>query len=230
MKGFSLIEVIIGMGLSIIIVIIVVTHSTHTVRVSKKIISHNEKLESLFHTMEMLRSDLTKCGMRLHVPSQIFGIPLFVNAESSFRVTYGIACETLLVPAQTGAYVISVNRNDSLQGGKSIIIYNPENQVYEFNSITGRNGEVLKLKDELLNDYPQHSPVVALKEVEYKLYHSQFMLKRKVNKGTFQPLIEDVTAFDVHFYPEANSVYYRLEINRKEQLRGYIFLSNMLPE
>lgn len=230
MKGFSLFEVMIGMGLSIIILVIVVTHVNHTARVSKKIIGHQEKMESLFHTMEMMKSDLTKCGMRLHEPSGIFGIPMFVNGGSSFRVIYGIADETLLYPAETGAKVISVNRNDYLQGGKYIMIYNQENQVYEFNKITGRSGEELRLKDELLNDYPEHSPVIAIKEVEYKLYPKEYMLKRKVNKGYFQPLMNDVTAFSVKFFPEANSVLYRLEVNRKEQLRAFVFLASMLPD
>jgi hypothetical protein len=67
-----------------------------------------------------------------------------------------------------------------------------------------------------------------LKEVEYKHYAEQNILKRKVNKGYFQPLIEGVTDFYVKFFPESCSVLYRIEVNKKEQIRGYIFLTNMV--
>jgi hypothetical protein len=37
-------------------------------------------------------------------------------------------------------------------------------------------------------------------------------------------LLQEVTDFQVTFFPEANSILYRIEINGKEQIRGYIFL------
>ena len=30
------------------------------------------------------------------------------------------------------------------------------------------------------------------------------------------------------FFPDANSVLYRIEVNKKEQVRGYIFLLNLV--
>ena len=43
-------------------------------------------------------------------------------------------------------------------------------------------------------------------------------------------MILDVTDFMVQYFPEANSVLYRIELDGKEQIRGYIFLMNMKKE
>ena len=39
-----------------------------------------------------------------------------------------------------------------------------------------------------------------------------------------------VTDFSVTYFPESNSVLYRIELDGKEQIRGYIFLMNMKKE
>jgi len=84
------------------------------------------------------------------------------------------------------------------------------------------------LKNPLQNDFPANSPVLVLKKVEYKFYSAQRLLKRKTDKGNFQPLLEEVSDFYVTFFPDANSVLYRIEVNKKEQIRGYIFLLNLV--
>jgi hypothetical protein len=96
------------------------------------------------------------------------------------------------------------------------------------NEIADRLGGVLVLKNPLQNDFAQHSTVVALKKVEYKYFPAQGVLKRKTDKGNFQPLLEEVSDFYVTFFPDANSLLYRIEVNKKEQVRGYIFLLNLV--
>ncbi|UCH94005.1 MAG: hypothetical protein JSV88_27575 [Candidatus Aminicenantes bacterium] len=79
-------------------------------------------------------------------------------------------------------------------------------------------------------DFPGSSMIIVLKEVEYKYYPDQEALKRKVNKGGFLLFFEEVTDFFVKYFPESCSVLYRIELNRKEQIRGYIFLPNMVKK
>jgi hypothetical protein len=40
-------------------------------------------------------------------------------------------------------------------------------------------------------------------------------------------VLDDVTDFRVSFFPDANSVLYRIEMQKKDQIRGYIFLHNL---
>jgi hypothetical protein len=107
-------------------------------------------------------------------------------------------------------------------------MYNLERQAWAFNEIGDLSSGTLILKSPLQDDFPRNSQVLVLKKVEYKFYPAQRMLKRKTDKGNFQPLLEEVTDFYVTFFPDANSVLYRIEVNKKEQIRGYIFLLNMV--
>ncbi len=225
---------------------------------TKRIIGSSEKMESIFHTVELIRGDLTQCGMRLKEPAKLLGFPLFVNSDYSFRVIYGIETEMLRDDAKESETAITINRKGVAPpsysrsagcrsfGGviskvcrknkvskgickkeKRILIYDPDNRNYEVNEIRAVDGDRLILAASLQDDYPINSSVVLLKEIEYKHFAEQNILKRKVNNGYFQPMIEEVTDFYVKFFPESSSVLYRIEIEKKEQIRGYIFMNNM---
>jgi hypothetical protein len=227
-KGFSILEVIVALTIGLGILIFVIANVSESTNQTKRIIGSQEKMESIFHTVEMIRSDLTKCGMRLLEPAKFLGFPLFVNSDYSFKVIYGIETEMLIQDSKESDTTITINRNDFFTKGKRIVIYDPDNRNYEINEIQALDGDQLILSAGLQDDYPKNSSVVVLKEVEYKHYAQQNTLKRKVNKGYFQPIIEEVTDFYVKFFPESCSVLYRIEVNKKEQIRGYIFLTNMV--
>lgn len=229
-KGFSILELIVALTIGLTILVFVIANVSESTSHTKRIISSKERMESIFHTVEMIRSDLTKCGMRLLEPAKFLGFPLFVNNDYSFKVIYGIETEILINDAAESATIISINRNDFFKKGKRIVIYDPDNRNYQINEIRAVNGDRLILATGLQNDYPKNSSVVVLKEVEYKHYAEQNTLKRKVNKGYFQPLIEEVTDFYVKFFPESCSMLYRIEVNKKEQIRGYIFMINMVTK
>lgn len=227
LKGFSLLEFVVALAISVGILSIALSTTTGPLRYSRRVIGHQQKMESIFHTIDMIRSDLTKCGMRLQEASRLFNFQVFKNSDSSFKVVYGLFSEHLLKESPAGSGSLTLNRNEYFQNRKKIVIYDPDNQNFEVNRIKKWSRGQLLLEKCLQYHYPEKSVVVVLKEVEYKLYSSQNALKRKVNRGYFQPIIEEVTGFDVVFYPEAYSVLYRIEVNRKEQIRGYIFLPHV---
>jgi prepilin-type N-terminal cleavage/methylation domain-containing protein len=227
-KGFSLLELIVALTIGLTVLVFVISNVSESTTHTKRVIGSQERMESIFHTVEMIRSDLTKCGMRLLEPAKYLGFPLFLNSEYSFKVIYGIEAEMLIHDSKESATDITINRNDFFKKGKRIVIYDPDHRTYEINEIQAVDGDRLILLTGLQDDYPKNSSVVVLKEVEYKHYAEQNTLKRKVNKGYFQPLIEEVTDFYVKFFPESCSVLYRIEVNKKEQIRGYIFMNHMV--
>ena len=217
--------------------------------------SHDDrgKKEAISHTVEVIRDDLIQCGMRLTAPAKFLGFPLFVNRDYSFRVIYGIKDEMLKVGAKESETSVTINRDNSrsvgcrstggviskvcrkdkvskgiVKKGKRIVIYDPDNTKYEVNEIRAIEGDRLILVTGLKDDYPRQSSLVVLRDVEYKHYPQENMLKRKVDKGYFRPLLEGVTDFYVKFFPESCSVLYRVEIEKKEQIRGYIFMENIV--
>jgi hypothetical protein len=190
--------------------------------------SNQERLEAIFHTVDTIKSDLNKCGMRLQEAGKFFNIPSFESTQGNFRVTYGLADEELLEDAKQGQQTLKIGQNDFFKKDKVILIYSLLRQVWEFNEIRNFSDGALVLKNPLQNDFPGNSPVLVLKKVEYRFYPAQRILKRKTDKGNFQPLLEEVSDFYVTFFPDANSVLYRIEVNKQEQIRGYIFLLNLV--
>lgn len=195
--------------------------------VSKKISSNQERLEAIFYALDTLKADLSKCGMRLQEIRQLGAITPFASAASSFTCTYGLADEQLIENAVKGQHELKIAANEYFKKDKAVLIYDLASQAWETNEIKSPAAAPLVLKNPLQNDYPTNSMVVVLKKVEYKFYPVQRMLKRKTDKGNFQPLLEEVSDFYVTYFPDANSVLYRIEVNKKEQIRGYIFLLNL---
>ena len=227
-KGFGLLEMLVALSLGLGLLTVIIAHSADSARLGKKITGSQERLEAIFHTVDTLKSDLNKCGMRLQEARQFLGIAPFAASSGGFAGSYGIADESLLEGAARGQLTLKIAADELFKKDKPVLIYNLAKQAWEMNEIADRLGGVLVLKNPLQNDYAQHSTVVALKKVEYKYYPGQRVLKRKTDKGNFQPLLEEVSDFYVTFFPDANSLLYRIEVNKKEQVRGYIFLLNLV--
>jgi len=227
-KGFGILEMLIALSLGVGILTVIIAHSTESGKVARKITGNQERLEAIFHAVDTIKSDLNKCGMRLQEARQLIDISCFASAAGTFRCEYGLADELLLENAARGQQTLKVGQNDFFKKDKAVLIYNLAAGVWEFNEIRECLGGALVLKSALQNDFARNSPVVVLKKVEYKYYPAQRTLKRKADKGNFQPLLEEVSDFYVTFFPDANSVLYRIEINKKEQVRGYIFLLNLV--
>jgi hypothetical protein len=227
-KGFGILEMLIALTLGLGILTVIIAHATESERLGRKITNNQERLEAIFHTVDTIKSDLNKCGMRLQEARQFFPIEPFASAAGTFSCTYGLADEPLLENAARGQQTLKVARNDFFKKDKPVLIYDLARQVWEMNEIGDFLGGALVLKSPLQNDFTLNSPVLVLKKVEYRYYPAQRVLKRKADKGNFQPLLEEVSDFYVTFFPDANSVLYRIEVNKKEQIRGYIFLLNLV--
>jgi len=227
-SGFGMLEIIIALVLSLSILSIVIINVSESTTASKKITTNQQVLESIFHTVDTIKSDLTKCGMRLQEAGKFFNLKLFDHSENYFKLMYGVSSEILEAASFKGDKTIKINKNEYIKKNKKILIYSLDHNIYEYNEIKDLENDRVILANHLQNDYPRNSYIIVLKIVEYKHYLKQNVLKRKVDKGYFQPLIEDVSDFFIQFFPESNSVLYRIEVNQKEQIRGYIFLINLV--
>ena len=67
-----------------------------------------------------------------------------------------------------------------------------------------------------------------VRKVEYRFDQEQKKLTRRVNRNKAETVLDGVTDFYINYFQESKSVLYRIEMNGKEQIRGYIFLINMV--
>ena len=227
-KGFSLMEIFVTMTLSLFVLSIVIASVTGAGKHTSNLKSNQVVLESIFYTVDVLKSDLSKCGMRLQEASWYFNMELFSHTDNSLKVLYGMHAGTLAGESSKGENRVYLEDADCFSKGSGVIIYHLDSESFEMNKVKKVSGSYLELKENLKYDYPQEAHMIAVREVEYKHYEKQGILKRKLNGGYFQPMIERVTDFYIAYFPDVNSVLYRLEINNREQVRGYIFLGNMV--
>jgi hypothetical protein len=188
-------------------------------------IDEDEKIEKIGHTAELIRYDLLKCGkvMRETAGSEII---FLTNSDTSLLVISGITGE-LIHDVNEGETTIYIKRKASFKKGKQIFIFDRENRKFEINEIQAVAGGKLILQEELQGSYSKDSYIAVLRKVEYKYDSKKLALKRKVDNGYFKTLLKDVTEFFVRYFPEHNSVLYRIELEKKEQMRGYIFLDKV---
>jgi len=227
-RGFGIMEMLIALSLGLGALTVIIAHSAEAARLGRRVTGNQERLEAIFHAVDTIKADLNKCGMRLQESRQLSGIPPFTSAPGSFTCRYGIADEPLLEGAVRGQHALKVVASDFFRKEMAVLVYDPVGRAWELNEIEYRLDGALLLKNPLQGDFARSSLVVALKQVEYKYYPAQRVLKRKSDKGSFQPLLEEVSDFYVTFFPDANSVLYRIEVNKKEQVRGYVFLLNLV--
>jgi len=228
MRGFSFFELMISLSIGFFVLSVILSGISSTVKSSKKINNDNRDIEAIFHTVDIIKSDLDKCGMRLIEYSNFFDINIIQHNDTWIKLEYGISDENLLKDAKRGELEIIVNKNEFFKKNKYILIYDLDYSSYQVCRIKDIVDNRIVLYSELLNDFKKGSEVIVLKSVEYKYYEKDQILKRKVDNGYFQPLIENVSDFYVTYFNDSNAILYKLEVNKKQQVRGFVFLNNMV--
>jgi type II secretory pathway pseudopilin PulG len=227
-KGFTILEVLISLTLTLTIFSIVLTNVNHSVKSSKRINDHQNTLEAVFFTVDRLKEDLIRCGMRLQDISLSLPLDLLVHTRKSLKIKYGKAVTRLKYGVEKNQRELRVENLLGFSKNKQVLIFNHSLEKFEFFKISAIRDSAIHLNQGLKNDYDNNSTMILIKTIEYKFYNKQKVLKRKIDNGYFQPLIEQVTDFFISYYPDTCSILYRLEINKKEQVQGYIFLNNMV--
>ncbi len=228
MKGIGLIEVMLAMSLTLGILGLAMGAVSYNSRSTREVHSRQDRLESVFHAVDAIRSDLGKCGMRLQRAfHQLSRNPLTLN-ENGFSICWGESVETIMGPASRGELFLPVTVNSFFKQGKDVVICSETAGIAEEHRIRESNAYGVYLEQPLKNDFPENSELVAKKSVEYRYFSQAGELKRKVDRGGFQPLLTGASDFYVHYFPETHSILYRIELNKKEQIRGYLFLVNLV--
>ena len=87
-NGFSILELLVVLAISFTIFGMVISNISEGITVSRKVTTRHQLLESLFFTVDTIKNDLTKCGMRLQEAASMFNLKLFTHTQSGFKVIY----------------------------------------------------------------------------------------------------------------------------------------------
>jgi type II secretory pathway component PulJ len=225
--GFSIIEILISLSLCLILFTITISSTITSSGHLNKIQSKTENLETVFYLVDSIKSDLEKCGIFLQEAQHLFSLKVIDVSEIHFSIKFGSQCTNLKQAAQPTETYLTVFPQFLLTKSSEIIIYNEKQQQIEFNTAIKASAGSVELKTPLKNWFAEDSVIVAVETIEYKYFKNSQTLKKKINNGYFQPMADHITDFYIQFFPESNSVLYRIELNFIEQIQGYIFMTNM---
>ncbi len=231
-RGFSVLELLVALSLGLGVLAVVISCAGDSVRLSRRFGDEQEQLEAVFHTVDTLRSDFERCGMRLQEPFAL-GFPVVACEADHTRCTLfsGEQDASVVLPALAGERTLLLTAEKKMAAGDQVLLYEPFSRLCEEHRLAqvtrdeGRFG--VTLSDPTSQPVPGQSTLVALNRVEYRWFAADRILKRKTGRGTFQPLLTGVHDFFVAYFPESRSILYRIELPRKQQIRGYLFLANV---
>jgi type II secretory pathway component PulJ len=115
-KGFGVLEMLVALSLGLGLLTVIIAHSADSARVGKKITASQERLEAIFHTVDTIKSDLNRCGMRLQEARQFLAVAPFASSSAGFVCSYGIADEPLLEGAARGQLALKIAVNEISPG------------------------------------------------------------------------------------------------------------------
>ncbi len=229
-EGFSLIETLLSLALSMILMFAGINTIMGTAESCEKIGRKQDEQEEIFHVVDLLRKDLATCGMRLSLSDKLLNLNLLTTDKQEIKITYGISDSILMQEGIKGSEAIEVKDSKGIKKDKQIIIQNFFSNTAQKINVLRRDKNTLILEEPLQYNFSTGSSVILIKEISYKWFKDKKILKRKVDKGYFQPLMEGVSDFTYKYFADNQSLVYKMEINKKAQVRGYIFLNNMVTQ
>ena len=148
-------------------------------------------------------------------------LPRFQGSNDSFEATYGLADLLTVSEGIKGRTDIEIPVGESHHFAKSkrILIYNVEQGRSEINSTIRYENGTLYLQNELSNYYACNSIFIWQQAAYLETQSGWWKIHRPHGRCQW---------FYVTHFPEANSVLYRIEVEKKKQIRGYIFLLNLV--
>ena len=204
-KGFSLIETLIALGLSLLVMLMAFEFLGITRSLFFKTKEAQENSQSIQAALLKLRIDLIKAGFGLGEPLHAGVIEGIAVSEGSLTILSLDAKFVLATDALSGEKRIPLEKTSGLSTGRQVCLATKENA--EVRTIAGLEGKTIVLSEPLEASYPAaYGSLLLLEEIRYYLDTRSSILRRKVNASPAQPLLDEANLFLPVYDREANLV------------------------
>lgn len=227
-KGFSLIESLISLSVSLIIFVSAFEFFGLSRNVFLNLNKQEKAEEAATFSLDKMRIDILQAGLGLLRPIQ-FGLLEGLTITDGMLTTLSreteIPLNQDLVRGQTR---ISFSRSYKIKRGQQICVF--DSQKGEVKSVSTAAKKSIILASPLEESYKkEESSLVLIKSVSYFLDEKTNILRRKVNNSPSQPLLEEVSQFN--FYHDESTIlvhlYFILESNEEKPYEISILPKNM---
>lgn len=205
--GFSLLECLVSLSLSLLILASALEVAVQARRVFVKLRESQEKNLAVAVALEKMREDLETAGAG--IPGLLSGgglTPLQLNGQT-LVIFSAEAKTTLLADASPGqSYLLlklSSGLNSLLKKGRAVyLVDGTSGELFYINSVSGN---ALTVSPPLTAAFEAaRTEVIILEKIELYLDRQQKILRRKVNNTTGQPLLEEAEDFTALYQAENN--------------------------
>jgi type II secretory pathway pseudopilin PulG len=227
-SGFSLIESLLSLTLFLFILVTSLEFFVSTRNHFFDLKNEQEVNQAAYATLDKIRLDLCECGRGLIVPQskglfyaiQVIDATLIIQSKDM-----DILPENDLVTGQTFIPVVSTK---GIKKGQKLCFSDPEKG--EVKTIISVDKHGLTLSSSLNSSYRKdEATFILIRTISFFLDSGRGILRRKVNTSPAQPLLEDVSAFNVFYEATSNIVSLSLILKIKEEKKyeASIFPKNM---
>jgi len=204
-EGFSLIESLLSLSLSLIIVLSSLEFFGFTRNLFFKLKTKQETMEAALATLDKMRFDLLEAGLGLQQPISLGMLDGIAGSEDTLTIISKEDKFTPLSDLAAGQTSIQLDTTSKLKKGRKVCVF--DSTKGEVKSISSVNKESIVLSSPLnFSSMKEETSVFLLREVSLFLDKNKHTLRRKVNTSPAQPLLEEVGMFDFHHEKATNLV------------------------
>ena len=226
-RGFTLIECLIGLSLSLFIVCAALEFLVSAQKHFFKLKERTETSQSALAALDKMRIDLLHAGRGLAGPVGAGLVEAARATEEELRTTAVQKALTLAAEAQAGDLRLSFSSTADISAGRVICFF--DGRTGETRTVARvEPGEVV-LSAPLGSGYaPETASVSLLEIIVFFVDRPAGILRRRVNASPAQPLLENTANARWHLDQDADLVRIRLELSIKgaPPHETWVFLKN----
>lgn len=226
-KGFTLVELLIGMTLFLVILMAGVEFFGHAQKLFFKLKNAEEDAQAAYSALDKIRLDLVRGGRGL---SEAIGLGLLSAVDAgSERLTIlsSEGARSLSLDMSPGGDQAVLNTTESINKGDGVCFL--EGTRGEVRGVAAVDGNALVLDSPVEAGYSTGAcRVFLLKKISYYLSSLDGVVRRQVNSSPAQPLIEEVAEFRFSYDPPSNlaSVVLGLAPHKERSYGIFVFPKN----
>ena len=207
-RGFSLIELLLVLGLSLLVFLAAFEFFGITRSLFFKLKDAEEDNLAIQAALDKLRIDLLRAGFGLELAIRA-GVVEGIAIGGSLIILSQEARYSLAGDCSSGEKRVTLERRSGLSAGGRVCLADEEKA--ERHTIAALEGNTVVLSEPLENSYKgADARLLLLEEVTYFLDERTAVLRRKVNASPAQPLLDNAGLFEFAYLAETNLVRVKL--------------------
>jgi type II secretory pathway pseudopilin PulG len=226
--GFTLVECLIGMALSLFIILSSLEFFGLAQKTFFRLKAREEAGQSALAALDKMRIDLLHAGQGLSGEMALGLVEAARTTDDELRTTSRERELALAGEARAGDTRLLLTATSDIAAGQEICLC--DGQAGEVRTVVRVERGAVVLGEPLERDHsPETASVSLLENVAYFLDGPAHVLRRRVNAGSAQPLLENAAAAAWLFDPAARLVRIRLELNAQgaTTYETTVFLKNL---